>query len=236
MPGKSGRPRTYGDKLRPGTAESLTLADEVCEVQAQFGSGLRRVTLHRWNDLILRGESGGHVVTHTVDVVVATVYGDDDRPSFRENMSLVLVGDRRREIGTEQVFDYYRRRFDQEHSHRFMRGNLLMDAYQSPLTEHEEAWMDLTVLAFQSLFAARYLVNLVRMPWEPKPKVVADIDPAPTAALSPSQVQRDIARVSSRNSGRRNSGNSGRPAEGCAYRPCRSLRARSAGRPEVSGK
>ena len=193
--GKSGRPRIYGAKLRPGTLDSLKLADEVMEVQTQIGGQALRVTLHRWNDLIIKGELDGHVDRQVVDVVLATVYDDEGQPRYRNNMSLVLVGDRRREVDREQAFAYYRRRFDQEHSHRFMRRDLLMDAYQSPLIEHEEAWMDIVVLAFQSLFAARDLVNFVRRPWEPKPKVVAADTVLPHLSLSPSQVKRDFARI-----------------------------------------
>ncbi len=76
-----------------------------------------------------------------------------------------------------------------------MRRNLLMDAYQSPLTEHEESWMDLVVLAFQTLFAGRALVDSIRRPWEPKPKITVETDLATPLLLSPSHVQRGIARV-----------------------------------------
>jgi hypothetical protein len=194
-PGMPGRRRIYGAKLRPGTIDSLTRTDDIAEVHALFGVTRRRVTLYRWNDLILKGESGGHAARQIADVVVATVFGEDGRPCYRQDMTLAIVGDRRREIGLEQAFTYYRRRFDQEHSHRFLRRNLLMDAYQSPLTEHEEAWMDLVVLAFQTLFAGRALVDSVRRPWEPKPKTIPEADPALAPSLGPSHVQRGIARV-----------------------------------------
>ena len=104
--------------------DSFKRADEVLDVRTEIRGQAWRVTLHRWNDLILRGDLDGHVDRHSVDVVRATVYGDDDRPCYRDDMTLVLVGDRHREVGTEQAFAYYRRRFDQEHSHRFIRRDL----------------------------------------------------------------------------------------------------------------
>lgn len=194
-PGAPGRRRIYGHKLRPGTVDSFACAYETIELKIPFGASLRRVTLRRWNDLILKGTSDGHTRSHKADVVVATVLGEDGGPCYRQDMTLALVGDRRREIGTAQTFTLYLQRFDQEHSHRFMRRHLLMDAYQSPLTGHEEAWMDLVMLAFQSLFAARTLVHSIRHPWEPKPKADADTDGLLPPKLSPSHVQRDLLRV-----------------------------------------
>jgi hypothetical protein len=194
-PGAPGRRRIYGTKLRPGTVDSFACADETVELKIPFGRSLRRVTLRRWNDLILKGTSDGHTLAHRVDVVVATVFDEKGRPCYRQDMTLVLVGPRRREIGTAQAFTLYRWRFDEEHSHRFMRRHLLMDAYQSPITEHEEGWMDLVVLAFQTLFAARSLVHSIRRPWEPKPNADADTDGLAPPKLSPSHVQRDLLRV-----------------------------------------
>lgn len=194
-PSAPGRRQIYGAKLRPGTVGSFACADETIDLEVPFGRSLRRVTLRRWNDLILKGTSDGHTRTHRADVVVATVFDQEGRPCYRQDMTLGLVGDRRRGIGTAQAFTLYLQRFDEEHSHRFMRRHLLMDAYQSPLTGHEEAWIDLVVLAFQTLFAARPLVHSIRRPWEPKPKAVPDTDGLILPKLGPSHVQRDLARV-----------------------------------------
>jgi len=194
-PGSPGRRRIYGAKIRPGIIDSFAYADDAIEREVPLGGTLRRVTLKRWNDLVLKGASDGHTCSHAVDVVVATVFGENGRPCYRQDMTLALVGARRREIGTEQAFTLYRQRFDQEHSHRFMRRNLLMNAYQSPITEHEEGWMDLVVLAFQTVFAGRTLVDSVRRPWEPKPKADAVPESLSPPKLSPSHVQRDLARI-----------------------------------------
>ena len=67
-----------------------------------------------------------------------------------------------------------------------MRRNLHFYRFQTPVTEHEEAWVDLVVLAFQTLIAARHLIRSVRRPWEPKPKADADKARPVTPGLRPS--------------------------------------------------
>lgn len=193
--GVGGRPRRYGAKLRPGDAESLDQASETLELTVVIGGEDRRAMIYRWNDLILRSEQAGRTVLHVADVVLVTVFGPDGRPCYRHDLTLALVGDRRREISTNAAYAHYRRRFDQEHSHRVLRRNLHIGRFQTPVTEHEEAWVDLVVLAFQTLFAARHLVHSVRRPWEPKPKAETDKARPVTPGLRPSQVQRGIARV-----------------------------------------
>ena len=194
-PGAPGRPLRYGAKLRPGTTESLSLATEVLETTASIGKEEQTAKIYRWNDLILKGEQDRRTVSQPCDVVLVTVYGQDGRPCYSQDLALVLVGDRRREIASEAAFRYYRRRFDQEHAHRFLRRNLLLDRFQTPETRSEEAWVDLVILAYQTLYAARHLVSSVRRPWEPKVKPATDLSPKSAPSLSPSQVQRGIARV-----------------------------------------
>ncbi len=194
-PGTPGRPKRYGAKLRPGTADSLSQATENLALTVCIGKHERTAKIYRWNDLILKGEQHLHTVSHPCDVVLVTICGRDGRPCYSQDLALVLVGDRRREIAAQAAFRIYRRRFDQEHAHRFLRRNLLLDRFQTPETRSEEAWVDLVVLARQMLYAARHLVSSVRRPWEPKVKARADLPPKSDPRLSPSQVQRDIARV-----------------------------------------
>lgn len=194
-PGTSGRPKRYGAKLRPGTAESLSQATENMALTVNIGKEERTVEIYRWNDLILKGQHEQRTVSQPCDVVLVTVCGRDGRPCYSQDLALVLVGDRRREIAAEAAFRIYRRRFDQEHAHRVLRRNLLLDRFQTPETRSEEAWVDLVILAYQMLYAAHHLVSSVRRPWEPKVTTGADLPSKSAPRLSSSQVQRGIARV-----------------------------------------
>lgn len=82
----------------------------------------------------------------------------------------MLMGPRRAEIRTSDAVEDYGQRFDQEHFHRFSRQRLHIDAYQTPVAEHEESWTMLTGLAYAQLFAARTCPNTnpapsCRLPW-----------------------------------------------------------------------
>ena len=77
---------------------------------------------------------------------------------------------------------------------------MLMDAYQTPETTHEEHWWTLVQLAYWQLWLGRDLAEKLPRPWEryhPRFKDAAEHLPTETmpASPSPSDVQRDMARI-----------------------------------------
>ena len=190
-PGTIGRPRKYGDRLLPGTATSLSSTDQTLCTTGTVGHKAVRIRLYRWNDLLLKGQHQGRLVVTQGDVVCATLTDHDGHYLYNHDLLLCIVGDRRAEVDTAQAYHAYRRRFDQEHAHRFLRRDLLFDAYQTPVTAHEENWITLSTLAYQMLFVARPLAEYLPRPWEPKVPVADGHPPI----LGPGRVQRDLPRV-----------------------------------------
>ena len=104
-------------------------------------------------------------------------------------MWLSVFGQRRQQLTAEESWQAYRQRYDLEHFLRFGKQKLLMTAFQTPEVEREENWIQLTLLAYVQLWAARELaVNLPRS-WE------RYLPHSRDGRITPSLVQRDFTRI-----------------------------------------
>lgn len=98
-------------------------------------------------------------------------------------------------IATEATRSTWQRRFDQEQAARFLRRKLFVARFQTLETRGEWSLVGRVLLANPMICAARHMVSSVRRPWQPKVKARADLPLQPGPRLSPSLVQRGIARV-----------------------------------------
>ena len=103
--------------------------------------------------------------------------------------ALEAVGQRRQELTAMCSYQAYRQRFDMEHMLRFGKQRLLMGAFQTPEVEHEENWIQLTLLAYAQLWAARKLAVHLPRPWERY--LTRNLNPT----ITPSMVQRSFLRI-----------------------------------------
>jgi hypothetical protein len=189
LPGSLGRSRRYGAAFRlrqPSTWPSP--AASVCLTRLS-GRQTWQLSLQLWLDLQLVADGPGRP-THLVNLVRVVARRADGRSAFPRDLWLAVAGQARTELSLEQVDEAYRRRFDQEHGHRCLRRRLLFNAYQTPVVQHEETWVQLVLLAQAQLFAARQLASYQPRPWDPRPREAA----RPTM-LGPTMVQRGLDRI-----------------------------------------
>jgi hypothetical protein len=147
------------------------------------------VNLQAWHNRLLTGDDHGRQV-HRVTVVRAEARDEAGRRVYDRPLWLAVTGGRRGELSARQAYGVYGRRFDQEHSHRFMRQRLLFDAFRTCETEHEENWVTLVALAYAQLYAAREVVDDLPRPWERWSG-----EGGPAVALSPTRVQRGFGGI-----------------------------------------
>ncbi len=185
--GARGRPRLYGEPFKLGDATTWPAPDEVWTFDdvTRGGRGVC-VQIRLWHNLVMRG--GAHR-PGPLTVLQVRCTDADGQPLYRRSLWLALSGARRAEIAAPLAYDAFRQRFDQEHFHRFARQRLHLDAFQTPDTAREVAWVGLGCLAYAQLFAARFIARCLPRPWERRPK------PQAGAPASPSVVQRDFARI-----------------------------------------
>lgn len=145
------------------------------------------VTIEVWCDLRSKGTSTCTMHNVPLTAVRITTVDQSGNKVYEKALWLVVVGSWQGKIAIENLWKYYSCRFDIEHFFRLGKLRLLMDAYQTPDTEHEENWMQFVMLSYHQLFHARKSAQDMANPWERKTKNKQE--------LSPSRVQRDMPRL-----------------------------------------
>lgn len=186
--GQRGHPRWYGAAFKLADPSTWRGPDSTCSFQRQTHSGRAyTVTVQGWHGMLMKGAKDFPMHRQPFTLLRIACTGPTGQPFFRQPIWLAVLGARRLEVGLEQCHDAFRQRFDQEHTHRFLRQRLLLDAYQSPDTGHEENWLQLVGLAYNQLYVAREVAQQLPRPWE-------KARPA-TAPVTPTMVQRDLDRI-----------------------------------------
>ena len=188
-PRRRGRRPWYGDRFALGDEPTWTEPHEACTFQRCTSRGRwYDVELRAWRQMRMKGKRGFPMHEHPFTLLsIECRDATTRRRMFRRPMWLAVVGARREELTPQQVHDAFRQRFDEEHCHRFLRQRLLLDACQTPVTGHEENWVQLVRPAYWQLFAARDVAQYLPRPWERARKS--------GGPLSPTMVQRDLARI-----------------------------------------
>jgi len=190
-PGPAGHPLWYGTPFRLADAATWGPPDDEAVTTLVTGRGRElTVTLHGWHDLLMRGKKGLPMHQCPFTLVRCSVTDADGKRVFKRPLWLLIVGRRRAEMDLIEAYHSYRQRYDVEHFFRFGKTHLLMDKYQTCVTEHEETWWELSGLAYVQLWLAAPLASGVPRPWEHDPR------PDPLSARpGPARVQRDFGRI-----------------------------------------
>lgn len=114
---------------------------------------------------------------------------DTDGKLVFHPMWLIVTGQRRGELTPLDSYQAYQQRFDLEHFLRFGKQRLLMSAFQTPNVQHEENWVQLTLLDYVQLWAVRELAMHLSRPWE------RYLNRSSCGNITPSTVQRDFTRI-----------------------------------------
>lgn len=190
-PAKRGRKKQFGAAFKLNDKNTWKTPDEQLELTTTTQKGKKqRIQIKCWNTMLMRGENKTNAAHYPFRLVQVCVYKESGDLFFKKPLWLIVVGEKRFELSLQIIFDSYRQRFDIEHFFRFGKNKLLMNKSQTPDVIHEEAWWQLTMLAYTQLYLARDLANYSLTPWEKYlPRFKAD------AKLSPTQVQKDFGRI-----------------------------------------
>jgi hypothetical protein len=190
-PPRRGHPRWYGAPFKLDDESTWGAPAET--LQVEWRTSRRRVlqiVLQRWNDLLMSGKRDAPMQQRPFDVIRCRAFDDEGNPVFNKSLWLMVMGERRREIGLRHCYDAYRQRFDLEHFFRFGKNHLLLDRYQTSEVEHEENWWEVVCLSYTQLWLAAPLAATVPRPWE---RYLPTLNSRPIPG--PAQVQRDFGRI-----------------------------------------
>jgi IS4 transposase len=145
------------------------------------------IKIESWINFTMRGKCK----VEPFRLVRIRVYKENGERLFKRSLWLLIAGKRRDELSLQDIFEAYRQRFDIEHFFRFGKTRLLLNKFQTPEVDHEEAWWQLTMLSYAQLYMARQLANNFPNPWEKwLPEFKSNQE-----EKSPSQVQKDFGRI-----------------------------------------
>lgn len=199
--GRRGHPTWFGAPMSLKKPDTWGEPDDVAVTTFRTRKGhTYTVQLEGWHNRLRRGKRGLPMHQSPLTLVRARVLDHEGQMVFTRPLWLVVAGQRRQELSLLEIWEAYHQRYDLEHFFRFGKQRLLLDAYQTPETAHEENWWTLVQLAYFHLWMARDQAVKAPRPWErylPRfhtPPEDGDIARRATSS-SPSDVQRDMARI-----------------------------------------
>jgi hypothetical protein len=188
----AGHPTWYGERFDLKDQQTWHDPDE--EVITNHTSRRGRtykVVIQGWCDMRMRGKRKPYPMPmqkHPFTLVKICMYDEEGEPAFQRPLWLLVVGERRYELGLLDIYWAYTQRFDIEHFFRFGKQKLLLASFQSPIVSREETWWQLVHLAYLQLWVARDCAKSLPRPWE---KSLPDAN----RRITPTYVQRDMKRI-----------------------------------------
>ena len=188
-----GAPGHYGRPFKLRDPDSWHVPD----AETQFPVTSRRgrtfqVVIQAWHNMLMRGKNKPkriRMFRYPFTLVRILWLDEDGQQVFKHPLWLLVIGNRRHELGLEDIQQAYAQRSDLEHFFRFGKQKLLLAAYQTPEVTREERWWHLVHLAYLQLWVARDSAACLPRPWERHLLQHQGSSPTPTL------VQRDFDRL-----------------------------------------
>jgi len=170
-PGAVGRPRRHGQRFALAEPATWTQPDnQLTAHDTRYGT----VTVQAWHGLHPRLKGRGHWKDHDIPPIVAgsvirVQVEHLPKPTGQAVKTLWLWWSGPGQPDLDICWRAYLRRFDIEHTYRFVKNTLGWTTPSLQTPEQADRWTWLVVAAYTQLRLARGLVDDLRMPWE-KPR------------------------------------------------------------------
>ncbi len=187
-PGTRGRPPRHGSRFKCSMPETWTEPAATLTVEdRRYGT----VTVEAWQNLHPRLARRGHWTNHNSPPIVAgTVIRVEvehlPKPTARTKKTLWLWWTGPDPIDLDLCWRAYLRRFDIEHSFRFIKSTLGWTAPSICTPQQADRWSWLIAAAYTQLRLARSLIADTRLPWE---------RPRKPHQLTPTRIRRGFQRL-----------------------------------------
>jgi len=187
-PRKRGRPKQYGNPIRLRDKRTWGKPIETVILNTTSKRGKPQIIkIEGWNKITMRGKQK----IEPYRLIHIQVYKENGELLFKRPLWVVVAGKRQDELTLQDIFESFRQRFDIEHFFRFGKMRLLADKFQTPETEHEEAWWQFIMMSYTQLYLARELAHNLPNPWEKNlPEFKSSRE-----EKAPTQVQKDFGRI-----------------------------------------
>jgi hypothetical protein len=189
--GKGRHPKWHGRRmdLKDPQAEP---DEKLTHKEVNQRGKVHRVEIEGWHNLLMREKYKPvrlHMHRYPFTLVRIRVYNDQAELVYPHPLWLIVMGQRRQELSLSEIYAAFQERSNMEHFFRFTKQKLLLDAFQTPETTHEEHWWMIAHLAYLQLWIARRLAVNLPHPWE------RYLPQSIEKPLSPAMVQRSFSRI-----------------------------------------
>jgi hypothetical protein len=142
-------------------------AEQTTWEETTAGGRALRITLHRFDNLMLRSKKGFNMKDKPFDLPAVQAWdARDGKPVFQRPMYLGLWNERKGAIAAQGGYQAYRRRYDIEPFNAFAKRRLLLQAFQTCVRQHLENWLLVIMLAMSLLYVASTEVMPECHKWE----------------------------------------------------------------------
>lgn len=184
-----GHPKWYGERFDLKNQTSWHPPNRITRTTLTTHRGRQlTVTVKSWHQMLMRGTKKYPMHLHPFTLLQIQMTNAENK-LIHQPMWLIAMGQQREELTPLEIWQAYRQRFDLEHFFRFSKQHLLMRAFQTPDVEHEENWIQLTLLAYVQLWASRELAVHLPHSWE------RYLHHSHLKKITPTTVQRDFTRI-----------------------------------------
>jgi hypothetical protein len=192
---EKGRKKEYGNKMILNDENTHRPCDQQEEIQWSSRKGKKcKVIIKSWQNMLLRGSKKFRSSHYPINMVQVKVIGFDGKSVFKRPLWLGVFGKKRDDVNLIDAYQNYIARYDIEHFFRYGKQKLLLNAYQTSDTSHEELWWQFCLLAYAQLYLSKSLVPAIPQQWErylPEYKYNNEN----TAITTPSQTQRGFGKL-----------------------------------------
>jgi hypothetical protein len=114
------------------------------------------IQITRYPDLLIRSKKGHNMKKKPFDLVIVEYWdAQTGIPLFQKPLYLAVSGVRKDEILLRDIYEkHYFHRYDIEINNRFMKHQLLIDKFQTPIRAHFDLWLVIIQLVEWLLFLA----------------------------------------------------------------------------------
>lgn len=192
---RSGRKREFGEKMALNNTQTHSKCDEQLEFNYLNKKNKKYTVLVKcWKNKLLRGTKEFKSSGYPINLIQIEVF-HNKKKVYKRPLWLAIFGRRRQEISLNDACNNYFSRYDIEHLFRFTKNNLLLDKYQTPEAENEQAWLQFCLLAYTQLYLSKDDVLLTPQPWERYLSEYKEIAGKNGVTATPSQTQKGFEKI-----------------------------------------
>ncbi len=191
-----GRKQEFGKKMKLNDAESHPSPDSTAEtIWISSRNKEYKITIQCWNNMLIRGSRKFRSSEYPINLIKIYAEDKEGKKLYKRPLWLAVFGKFRDEVSLIDCYKNYSSRYDIEHFFRFGKRKLLMNAYQTPDTEHEELWWKFCLLAYTQLYFSKTLAPMLPEPWERYLPEYKSAGSGVNKIATPSQSQRGFNKV-----------------------------------------